>query len=442
MAITVFLTCFITFFISLLILSGREEKLSLVFIKAVILFSVILVGATEFLSAFHALTYQYILIFWSALMLLNVLFLYREKEKLADCISGIRNSVFNNVSKLSRTEKYLLYAVAILLVLAFVQGIVYPPNNWDSMTYHMARIPNWISQQSVEHYPTHIYRQLFQPPFSEYIIMHCNILSRNDYFSNAVQFFFLVFSLFAISLIIDHFGLHQRLSLIAIIITVTVPEVILQASSTQNDIVVAFFILCTLYFTLKTLKDSNPYNHIYLGLSAGLAALSKGTAYIYVLPILLYYAIIVLTNLIKRKNFALLKYPVIACVLYLSINAGHYYRNYTLSGHVLGIDHMQTPARDFNENMTLPLLLSSVTKNVGIHLGPYPLSVVADRCIWEFHHFLGLDISANNFNNKSYYVTNVPNSENSAPNPMHFFVNHCFRFYHHFLWSEAYKRCY
>jgi len=74
MAITVFLTCFITFFISLLILSGREEKLSLVFIKTVILFSVILVGATEFLSAFHALTYQYILIFWSALMLLNVLF--------------------------------------------------------------------------------------------------------------------------------------------------------------------------------------------------------------------------------------------------------------------------------------------------------------------------------------------------------------------------------
>ena len=55
MAITVFLTCFISFFISLLILSGREEKLSLVFIKAVILFSVILVGATEFLSAFHLL---------------------------------------------------------------------------------------------------------------------------------------------------------------------------------------------------------------------------------------------------------------------------------------------------------------------------------------------------------------------------------------------------
>ena len=422
MAITVFFTCFLSSFFCLLILSGRSEKLSLVFIKTVILFSVILVGITELLSALHALNFRYILIFWSALTLLNLLFLYREKEKLAGSITGIKKSILFNISHLNRFEKFLFYAVAVLLILVFVQGVLYPPNNWDSMTYHMARIPSWISHQSVEHYPTHIYRQLFQPPFSEYIILHCNILSRNDLFSNAVQFFYLVFSLFAISLLVDHFGLHQRLAPIAIIFTVTIPEVILQASSTQNDIVVAFFILCTLYFTLKTLKDSNPVNHIYLGLAAGLAALSKGTAYIYVLPILLYYAIIVLTNLIKRKNFAVFKYPVIACVLYLSINAGHYYRNYTMSGHVLGIDHLQTPARDFNENMTLPLLLSSVTKNVGIHLGPYPLSVVADRCIWEFHHLLGLNISANNFNNKSYYVTNIPNSENSAPNPLHFLL--------------------
>jgi len=419
MAITILLVCFLTSFLSLLILSGQGEKLSQVFLKAVLLFSVVLVVITELLSTIHVLNFRYILFSWSVFLLLNVLFLYRQKEKFAGSINGIRKSILFNISQLSRFEKYLFYAATMMLVMVFIQGVVYPPNNWDSMTYHMARIPNWISHQSVEHYPTHIFRQLFQPPFSEYIILHCNILSRNDYFSNCVQFFYLLFSLFAISLVTDHFGLHKRLLLISIILTVTIPEVILQASSTQNDIVVAFFILCTLYFTLKTLKYSNPDNHIYLGLSAGLAVLSKGTAYVYILPILICYGSIVVVSLVRRRNFAVLKYPVLACVLCLSINAGHYYRNYKLSGNILGIDHLQTPARDFNENMTLPLLLSNVTKNAGMHMGPYPLSVFADKCIWELHHILHIDIRATNFKDISFYITNIPNSENNAPNPLH-----------------------
>jgi len=422
MAIIVLFTCFLTSFLSLLIISGRTEKLSRVLLKAVILFSVVLVFITELLSVLHALNFRYILFSWSVLLLLNVFFLYRENQELARCITRIRNSVVLNISHLTRFEKYLFYAVAFLMVLVFAQGIIYPPNNWDSMTYHMARIPNWISHQSVEHYPTHIYRQLFQPPFSEYIILHCNILSRNDYFSNSVQFFYLIFSIFAITLIVDHFGLGKRLLLIAVILTATIPEVILQASSTQNDIVVAFFVLSTLYFALKSIKDPNPGNHVFLGLSAGLSVLSKGTAYVYVIPVLSCYAIIVLVNVIRHKDFSALKYAVIAGFLFFSINAGHYYRNYQMTGSILGIDHMQTPAKDLNENMTLPLLLSNITKNAGIHLGPYPISIAADRCIWELHHALGIDIRATNFKNISYYVTNIPNSENNAPNPLHFLL--------------------
>ena len=60
MAIAVLFACFLASFLSLLIVSGRAEKLSLVFVKAVILFSVILVGITELLSALHAINFRYI----------------------------------------------------------------------------------------------------------------------------------------------------------------------------------------------------------------------------------------------------------------------------------------------------------------------------------------------------------------------------------------------
>jgi ABC-type uncharacterized transport system permease subunit len=44
-----------------------------------------------------------------------------------------------------------------VIVLIFLSGCCYPPNNWDSMTYHMARIAHWVMNESIEPYPTHIY---------------------------------------------------------------------------------------------------------------------------------------------------------------------------------------------------------------------------------------------------------------------------------------------
>ena len=44
----------------------------------------------------------------------------------------------------------LLPMGVVLLFLA----LLYPPNNYDSMTYHMARVAHWIQNQSIGHYPT------------------------------------------------------------------------------------------------------------------------------------------------------------------------------------------------------------------------------------------------------------------------------------------------
>ncbi|MFY8009574.1 MAG: hypothetical protein ACOVNW_07720, partial [Flavobacterium sp.] len=49
-------------------------------------------------------------------------------------------------------EKLLVGVLLVLLCLLFVQGLLYPPNNWDSLTYHMSRIMYWIGNESVDYF--------------------------------------------------------------------------------------------------------------------------------------------------------------------------------------------------------------------------------------------------------------------------------------------------
>ena len=89
----------------------------------------------------------------------------------------------------SSVAPYLLPMIALLYVVA----IVYPSNNYDSMTYHMARVVFWIQERSVDFYPTINHRQNGLGPGAEYLILILQLFSGGDWFANSVQTMALVF---------------------------------------------------------------------------------------------------------------------------------------------------------------------------------------------------------------------------------------------------------
>jgi hypothetical protein len=305
MAIIILLACVISVFLGIGMLASSTTNKKEILIIAAISFFAVLVVITEFLSALHQLTFSGIFVVWSVVLFATLLLLYFKKSNTVIFIKSCRQSLRKALTGLTGFEKFLLFFTAAILLLTFIQGILYPPNNWDSMTYHMARIASWISHRSLAHYPTHIIRQLYQPPFAEYVIMHVDVLNRTDYFSNSVQFIFLLLSIISIVLIIENFGLSRRYKIIAIVLAVTIPEVILQAASTQNDVVVSFFIITSWYFGLKTISDGQLKYFVALGITIGLCLLTKGTAYVYLFPILLLWGIRVLIVLFKTKIIAI-----------------------------------------------------------------------------------------------------------------------------------------
>ncbi|MCL2930746.1 MAG: hypothetical protein MGG11_00090 [Trichodesmium sp. MAG_R03] len=106
-------------------------------------------------------------------------------------------------------------------------AMVAPPNNWDSMTYHMSRVVHWMQNQSVAHYPTYNLPQLFHPPFAEFTITHLQILSGGDIFANLVKWLSAL-SIIGVSLIAKQLGAKEQGQVFAVVFCATLPMGILK----------------------------------------------------------------------------------------------------------------------------------------------------------------------------------------------------------------------
>jgi len=140
----------------------------------------------------------------------------------------------------------VIYATTLLLV-----GLFATPNNYDSMTYHLARIAHWQQDQSIAFYGTNIPRQNFMSPWAEWLMFQLILLQGDDQLVNLVQGFSYIGCMIAASLITELLGGTRRDAIFAAFFIATLPAATFEATSTQNDLVMSFWLLCCVYACLK-----------------------------------------------------------------------------------------------------------------------------------------------------------------------------------------------
>ncbi len=193
------------------------------------------------------------------------------------------------LSKLPRAFAPLPIAIPFLLVIpiiaivSFALGWHVPPNNWDSMTYHLSRAAYWRQWRTLAHFPTNNLRQVVFPGNAEVLLLVTLLLAHAATFAFLVQFSAYAAATVAIYGVGRQLGLRPIYALIGAGAFATMPEVVLQSTSTQNDLTVAAFVICAVYFFADAIQTTRAASFVVAGAALGLAIGTKPTAFL-VLP--------------------------------------------------------------------------------------------------------------------------------------------------------------
>ncbi|MFH0780837.1 MAG: hypothetical protein V2B20_02650 [Pseudomonadota bacterium] len=291
-----------------------------------------------------------------------------------------KNSVLHISNYFGKCIKYpAYYAVIPMIILVFIAALVYPPNTYDSLVYHMSRVVRWIENGSVAYFPTAIDRQNVMGPGAEYLILFLQAISDSDALANFVQFFAFLFIILGLSHLVRIIRIPQRWAAYIVILTATAPMAIMQASSTKNDLVASLMtvsiIISSKRIFLGDIRKLKIKGYLLIGICISAGYLVKPTSIIVCLPLLICAAFLKIFALKTSED--LKKIMVGICVLVLTISlidGPDIFRKITnnVSRHEVypilsqyDVDRLWNPLRGLAQNIPFPNETKKILNELG-----------------------------------------------------------------------------
>jgi hypothetical protein len=349
--------------------------------------SVVLI--TEFLSLPRLLTRSAVAIAWLTVSAICLAVYVKVERSTTSLPFSDRDGVEHKKDDLDRTTIGLLCAAGVIVLLVAITALLAPPSGDDGMTYHMPRVAMWISNHNVRFFPTANYTQLIYGAFAEYSIMHTILLGGSDRFANMIQFFSFVGCAIAVSYIVKLLGGSKRAQALAAVMSITIPEGILEASGPMTTYSASFWIATTVAFLLAWNEEASWLNTVCIGLAAGMAVFTKGTTYI-ILP---FFVLACWWAGSRAKQILFVKRSVVFVALILAINSAQYLRNYEFDGSPLGVPLDYGQLHLTVENISVGSTLANILRNISFHTGT-PVESLNSKIEHGFRatmHIIGVD---------------------------------------------------
>ena len=321
----------------------------------------------------------------------------------------------------------LIFFVAIFFTTFFI-GVIAPPSNYDSMTYHLARTAFWKQNQNINHFTTTAQIQNENPLNGEIGLLWIMLLTNSDNIAFLVQWSCFLFILIALYKLLRLLNFNKVISLISVFVFSTLDIVLLEASSTQNDLVAACFIVITLYLFLKVIKSLQPdFRYLILsGISFGIAIGIKGNSYLIIPGFVIFLIVFGKNNKIKFIKLAyLLLFTIFGAFLFSGYGI---IQNYTSYGNIFSANEYVDTVRITNPNFKT--FISSFSKQISSF---YQLNGTKFDCVGKFirnpivnlHKTINLELSSpiTTWPDTAFYFSGIKlNYDESYFGPFYFFI--------------------
>jgi hypothetical protein len=249
---------------------------------------------------------------------------------------------------LPRPERILLTGLVGVAVILTAIALISPPNNVDSLLYHLPRVRHWAQQGSLDFYPAAYAHQLFMPPWAELTLLQIRLLFGSDRLANLLQLTSFVGCVVGVALLAASLGAGRAGRWLAAAFVASIPIVILEATSTQNDLVVSLWLVILANIALWEYRSGARSKFPWIvGVVVGLGLLTKATFVVYSLPLLAWMLLARLRGARVRPG---LMFVGVVVVVGMAINLPHWYRTFQTFGSPFGpkdvvLDHLRLPAR-------------------------------------------------------------------------------------------------
>lgn len=167
--------------------------------------------------------------------------------------------------------------VAVAYVWLAIVAVLHPPSNWDSYVYHLTRVGFYLQQGSFDRYEAAHTHEVDFPANAETLLLWTVAFAGHDRLAQLVQWAAAVAAASGVAATARLCGASRRGASAGVVLFLTLPMVVFQATSTQNDVVATALALATLRSAVEAVRFGSLPATLYAGLAAGLGIGTKGT---------------------------------------------------------------------------------------------------------------------------------------------------------------------
>ena len=260
-------------------------------------------------------------------VILSLYVIKKKWLKLQESLSGIKAFFLQN--------KLSLSILSILWIYLFSMAVILPPFNWDSMFYNLARI--LLFQQEKSLFLTNIsneHQAIF--PVGADILHHSLLRFHTDYGIGIFSFMAYLIICFGTYALARRYT-NPKYALTATFIIASLSELVLQSTSTKNDIWTASVAIICFILIHRILTSINIEDLVLLPVTIAFGISCKTTFMGFALPFICLFLILVL----KKYKFSYLIRIINQHKVYFSLSIlpilvffpfFHYYHSYTHFG--------------------------------------------------------------------------------------------------------------